>query len=108
MSSDRQSNVTAGPPLVLDGAHPIPVGASVTIIRFGRSTPPYIEGRAVIKNAAQGRHCYQVQFLGDPVVRERVVHSLQLAPERLISIMLDLWRADNVSSPAVGEFFPDI
>jgi hypothetical protein len=99
------------PPVVVDQSHPIPIGETVTIIRVGRSTPQpqaFIEGRAVVKRRAHGRHRYRVQFIGDPTPRERLVHrEYQSDPERMLSIIRDLWDADHAASPSFSEFFPD-
>lgn len=99
------------PPLVVDQSHPIPIGETVTIIRVGRSTAQplaFIEGRAVVKQRAPGPHRYRVQFTGDPTPRERVVHrEYQNDPERMLSLLRDLWNADHAGAPSFSEFFPD-
>jgi hypothetical protein len=78
----------------------------VTVIRLPRGAAPFVEGRAVVKSAAAERHRYRVQFDGDPAVRQRVVHpDYQNDPERLLQILLDLWRASN--APDHSEFFRD-
>jgi hypothetical protein len=89
-----------------DLRHPIRAGETVTVIRLPQSAAPFVEGRAVVKGAAAERHRYRVQFHGDPAVRQRVVHpDYQGDPERLLQILLDLWRASN--APDHSEFFPD-
>lgn len=85
---------------------PIRAGETVTVIRLPHGGAPFVEGRAVVKGAAAERHHYRVQFDGDPAVRQRVVHpDYQNDPERLLQILLDLWRASD--APDHSEFFPD-
>lgn len=82
------------------------IGEIVTVIGISGATGPRIEGRAVIKGLALGPHRYPVQFVGDPVLRQRIVHpDYQRDPQRFLEILRDLWRAS--SSPLHGEFFPD-
>jgi hypothetical protein len=65
-----------------------------------------IEGRAVVREIARGPHRYLVQFSGDPLPRQRIVHpEYQRDPERMLEIMLDLWRASSTSE--VADFFPE-
>jgi hypothetical protein len=85
---------------------PIRAGETVTVIRLPHGAAPFVEGRAVVKGAAAERHRYRVQFDGDPAVRLRVVHpDYQNDPERLLQVLLDLWRASD--APDHSEFFPD-
>jgi hypothetical protein len=89
-----------------DLRHPIRDGETVTVIRLPHSSPPFVEGRAVVQGTAADRHWYRVQFDGDPAVRQRVVHrDYQNDPERLLQILLDLWRASD--APDHSEFFPN-
>jgi hypothetical protein len=84
--------------------HPIPVGTCVTILRVSRAGVS-IEGRAVIREIAPKPHTYLVQFIADPVLRERVVHLEYQRDQRMLEILRDLWRAS--STPALPDFFPD-
>ena len=110
MSSYRQDDALGRPYPGEDQSHPIPIGETVTIIGVSQSTlqpSPFIEGRAVVKDLAQGPHRYRVQFIGDPTPRERIVHrEYQSDPERMLSIIRDLWNADHAASPSFSEFFP--
>jgi hypothetical protein len=100
------NSVQRPPRHAADPRHPIRAGETVTVIRLPHSAAPFVEGRAVVMGAAAERHRYRVQFHGDPAVRQRVVHpDYQGDPERLLRILLDLWRASNV--PDHSEFFPD-
>jgi hypothetical protein len=88
-----------------DESHPIPLGEIVTVLRLPRTAAPFIEGRAVVvKHIEKAR--YQVRFLAETALRERIVHREYqgAAAERLLEIMLEIWRASN--SPAIDEFFP--
>jgi hypothetical protein len=103
MSSSRKQTLTGTG--TTSGSHPIPVGAQVTVLRMSTAGAS-IEGRAVVKEIARGPHRYLVQFSGDPLVRQRIVHpEYQRDPERMLEIMLDLWSAS--STPEVAEFFPE-
>lgn len=89
-----------------DAAHPIGIGTTVTVFKIAQAHGPFIEGRAVTKGRARGRNRYLVQFMNDPRVRLRVVHAAcQIDPERMLEILLDIWRASNEA--AVDEFYPD-
>jgi hypothetical protein len=89
-----------------DASHPIPVGETVTVLRMRSAADPFIEGRAVVRDRARGPHSYRVRFIGDPVLRVRVIHPDNgSGPERVLEILRDLWRACN--TPAVAEFFPE-
>ena len=91
---------------VPDGSHPIATGATVSIFRIFRRRAPLVEGRAVIKDVAHGRHRYRVQFIGDLLLKERIVHpDYQHDPERMVEIMRDLWRAS--ATEAFDDFFPE-
>jgi hypothetical protein len=75
-------------------------------MRVPRTEAPFIEGRAVVKGIARGRHRYRVQFTGDPTVRLRVVHpEYQDAPEQFLEVMLDFWRASN--APDISDYFSE-
>jgi hypothetical protein len=91
---------------VSDASHPIPTGETVTVLRLPRTAAPFIEGRAVIKGPMRGSHHYWVVFNGEVVARQRFVHAEYqgAAAERLLEIMVEIWRASN--SPAIDEFFP--
>ncbi len=94
------------PPRNAADRYPIRAGETVTVIRLPRCGAPFVEGRAVVKGATAEPHRYRVQFHGDPAVRQRVVHpDYQNDPERLLQILLDLWRAS--CAPDHSEFFPD-
>ncbi len=85
----------------------IGTGETIEVLRISRTAGPYIEGHAVIKGPAHGRHRYHVQFADDPVLRERVVHpAYQRGPEHFLEMLLDLW--GPASSPSFDEFFPKI
>jgi hypothetical protein len=85
-------------------SHPISAGQTVTVIS---GSPPFIEGRAVIVDAAPGRHRYRLQFLDETRTQERVVHPAhQDDPERALAWLLELWRA-SIEPPLFEEFFPD-
>jgi hypothetical protein len=87
------------------GLYPLRVGTWVTVLRMSPAGPS-IEGRAIIEGIARGPNCYRLQFSGDPITRERVVHpDYQHKPERMLQIMLDIWRAST--TPAVPDFFPE-
>ena len=84
--------------------HPIPIGETVTVLSLPIGSPPRIEGHAVIRGIARGRHRYFMCFDRDPILRERTAHSAyQRDPDAFLQVLLDLWRASN--APAVEEFF---
>jgi hypothetical protein len=100
----RRKNAASGAShLVPDGA--LRIGATVAIFRFGMMAAPCIEGRAVVlKHIAEAR--FQVRFLNETLVKERVIHpEYQRDAERMLEILLDIWRASN--TPSVTEFFPE-
>jgi hypothetical protein len=101
--SRRQNAASGAPHLVSDGE--LLIGATVAIFRFGVMAPPCIEGRAVLlKHIAKAR--FQVRFLDEYRVKERVVHpDYQRDPERMLEILRDLWRASRTET--VSEFFPE-
>jgi hypothetical protein len=67
--------------------------------------PPRIEGWAVLlKHLGKAR--FQIRFLNETLVKERVIHpEYQRDPERMLEILLDLWRASRTED--VNEFFPE-
>src|SRR5262249_29002883 len=104
MSTSGRKQTPAGTGATSD-SHPIPVGTRATVLRMSPAGAS-VEGRGVVKEIARGRHRYLVQFSGDPVLRERIIHpDYQADPERLLEILVDLWRAS--STPAVADFFPE-
>jgi hypothetical protein len=106
MSSGRARNARKRTALLAESSHPIPIGATVTVLSLPTGMPPRIEGRAVIKGIARGPHKYQVEF-GDPVLRERVIHpDYQSNPEIYLQVLRDLWRGTN--TPNVDEFFTTV
>jgi hypothetical protein len=95
----RRTNTTR------DLLHRIGTGETVKVLRISRTAGPCIEGHAVIKGPAPGRHRYRVQFAGDPIPRERVIHpDYQRNAERFVEILRDLWRAYD--APDIDDFFP--
>jgi hypothetical protein len=101
----RLNRLNAMPEEPVASSHPIPAGELVTVIRVQPASAISIEGRAVIKGPARTPNSYHVQFLGDPVVRERIVHpDYQSDPERFLQILRDLWRAND--APDIDDFFP--
>jgi len=108
MSPDGTDNSTTPLTVEMCSSHPIAIGETVAIFRIDESAMPVIEGRARVKDLAHGPHRYRVQFIGDPTVRERIIHrEYQSDPERMLSIICDLWNADHAASPSFSEFFPD-
>jgi hypothetical protein len=106
MSSGRPKSARKRKALPADSSHPLAIGETIPVLSLAAAMLPRIEGRAVIRGAASGPHWYYVQFIGDPIVRERVVHpGYQRDPQRFLQILLDLWRASGSSS--FDEFFPD-
>jgi hypothetical protein len=90
---------------LVDDAHPIAVGATVTIFRLPRHRAPFIEGRAMIRGIMPARNRYRVQFLGDRAVRQRVVHhEFQPNPKQTLKMLLELWCASNEAD--ADEFYP--
>ena len=72
--------------------HPIQIGQAVAVIRLPTARPPFIEGRAVIRGYAKGRHFYRVQFAGDPRICERFVHPVyQKNPDATLAWLVELW-----------------
>ena len=57
-----------------DISHPIPLGETVTVPGPPQTAHSHAEGRAVVVGAARGPHRYVVQFIGDPLVRERAIY----------------------------------
>jgi hypothetical protein len=105
MSTNGRKRMPRGSGAASD-AHPIPVHERVAILRVPESGAPFIEGRAVVREVARGPHCYLVQFTGDPLLKQRIVHpDYQADPERMLEILRDLWRAS--STPEVSDFFPE-
>jgi hypothetical protein len=93
--------------MAFEPSHPIPIGETVVVVDLRRN-PPRIEGRCVIKEAAQGRHLYRVQFIGDPCVRERFVHpSYQADPDGCLTWLSELSRLSR-QPDSHEEFFPTI
>jgi hypothetical protein len=89
-------------------AHLFAVGTTITVFRFGKQTVPFIEGLAVIKSSTLLPDCYEVQFVGELTIRRRFVyHELQNEPERMLAMLLSLWRAENAASADITDFFPD-
>ncbi len=82
--------------VVRDPSHPFLIGETVTVLRLPRTAAPLIEGRAVVQDVADDPHCYHVRFSGDPAPRLRTVHpEYQRDPERMLEILLDLWRTSE-------------
>jgi hypothetical protein len=102
----RLNRLNAMPGEPVASSHPIPAGEVVTVIRVRPASAISIEGRAIIKGPARTPNSYHVQFLGDPVVRERIVHpDYQSDPERFLQILHSLWLASH--APEVSDFFPE-
>ena len=91
-----------------DVAHPCKRGDTVSIISLAVFGRPYIEEHATIEGPYLGiPNLYYVRFVGDVRVRERYTHpEYQDNPERMVSIMLDMWRASLIPE-ILTEFFPD-
>ena len=67
-----------------------------------------IEGRAVVRAIAPGRHRYRVQFIGDPIPKERGVYRGDLSnTDRTIEAMSDSHCDERGYSPIVSDFFPE-
>jgi hypothetical protein len=91
---------------VPDPSHPIPIGTTVTVFGMPPGGAPFIEGRAVVKGRAHERHRYRVQFVGDPILRKRNVHTeYQRDSERMLEIVREIWRASSTTE--IDEFFPE-
>jgi hypothetical protein len=102
----RLNRLNAKPGESVASSHPIAAEEVVTVIRVQPASATCIEGRAVIKGPASTPNSYRVQFLGDPVVRERIVHpDYQSDPERFLQILRDLWGAND--APDIDDFFPN-
>ena len=90
-----------------DPSHRLTIGETVAVVRLPTTMPPSIEGRAIIRDFAQASHCYWLEFIGDPCLRERMVHpDFQHDPERALQVLRCLWRAE-AAAPDIDEFFPD-
>jgi hypothetical protein len=88
-------------------SHPIPIGAMVTVLRR-TATRAVIEGRAVVKANAPARHRYRVQFIGDPILKERGIYRDDPSnTDRTIEAMLDSHCDERALSPIVSDFFPE-
>lgn len=86
--------------------HPLGIGETVAVVRLSDAWPPFIEGRATIRRTSEAPHCYWVQFPGDPVLRERVVHpDYQQDPVRWLAILNDL-REPEINGQRFPDFFP--
>lgn len=103
----KAQNVSKRHSAIRNLSHPLAIGETVVVVRLPTTRPPFIEGRAIIRDIAQARHSYWLEFIGDPCLTERVVHpDLQRDPERALQVLLDIWRAGD-AMPNVADFFPD-
>lgn len=85
---------TATPPDFRYKTHPLPRGTSVSILRLGPFTPPYVEGEAVIEEVGDQPDRYWVRFTGDPVLRLRFVFSLGGSVWLTATALHRLWRSE--------------
>ena len=107
MRADQIEGSSLAPDGGDDPWHPIPIGASVVVLRVAGSLPPYVEGRATVLAPAHGPHRYQVSFLGGPIPKIRTVHpDYQNEPEKMLALLVDLWCADAAIFDDFEDFLP--
>lgn len=79
-------------------SHPIPNGRVVNVLRLGPQTPPFMEGKAIIREPGEEPDQYWVSFVPhDPVCRLRFVFDL-CQSEPLAGILEKLWRAEVLTT----------
>ena len=87
--------------------HPINIGIEVFVFRLLPYRMPFFEGVAIVRALATGSHTYLVEFRGDPVPKQRVVHpAFQSEPGQVLMALLAIWQADQFCSD-LDEAFPD-
>lgn len=90
-------------PLVWTSSHPIQIGETVAVNRPCAATRS-IEGQALARGRTPRRHVYLVQFIGDPVFREREVRlSDQPKSKTTTRGQKPSWPV----LPCIVDFFPD-
>lgn len=91
-----------------ENAQPLSAGDEVVVFALSASGRPFLEGRATIVRRCSQPHVYHVAFSGDRITRIRFVNAdWQARPDRSLALLLEFYRSNRMTNPAVDDFFPD-
>lgn len=70
----------------------------------------FLEGYATVVGLGSRPSVFRVEFVGDPVVRERLLYpQARRDPERVLAVLVDVWLPGEgePDTPRIEDFFPE-